>query len=190
MLKKLSLAATLAALPALASAQPYLIMGAAAGTADLADVEATFLGPTLSDDNFTRALLGAGVALSPNVAVEGIYMTEAEVEVKDATTTDTLKSSTLQFALLGQVPLAAQLSLFGKISANYVRIEYESVSGALAVSADDDKFQVGFGAGLQFQASDQVGLRLAVERIQVRDAINGAGDTDIDQASLAVLFSF
>lgn len=189
MLKKLALAALLAS-PALASASPYLIMGAASGSADLADVEATFPGATSADDGFTRALVGAGVSLSPNVAVEGIYMTEIEGEVKDATTTDTLKSSALQFALLGQAPLAAQLSLFGKISANYVQVEYESVTGPVSGSVDDDKFQVGFGAGLQFQASDMVGLRLGFERIQVRDAINGAGDSDIDQASVSVLFSF
>lgn len=189
MLKKLALAALLAT-PALASAGPYLVMGAASGSADLADLEAGLTAPVASDDGFTRALVGAGFSLSPNVAVEGVYMTEAEVEAKDATSTDTLKSSTLQFALLGQAPLAPQLSVFGKISANYVQMEFESVSGPLVLSADDDKFQVGYGAGLQFQASDQVGLRLGFERIQVRDAINGAGDSDIDQGSLSVLFSF
>ena len=190
MLKKLALAAALAAMPALAAAGPYLIMGAASGSADLADLEAGLAAPVTSDDGFTRALVGGGFSLTPNLALEGVYMTEAEVEAKNATTTDTLKSSTLQFALLGQAQLAPQFSLFGKISANYVQMEYESVTGPLTVSADDDKFQVGYGVGLQVQASDQVGLRLGFERIQVSDAINGAGDSDIDQASLAVLFSF
>lgn len=189
MLKKIALAALLAT-PALASAGPYLIMGAASGSADLADVEAGLVGPVTSDDGFTRALVGAGFGLTPNLALEGVYMTEAEAEARNATTTATLKNSTLQFALLGQAQLAPQFSLFGKISANYVQMEYETATGPLRVSADDDKFQVGYGLGLQFQASDQVGLRLGFERIQVRDAINGGGDSDIDQGSLAVLFSF
>ena len=189
MLKKLALAAALAAMPALASAGPYLVMGAASGSADLADVEATFAPGYRSDDGFTRALIGMGFNLSPNVAVEGLYLTEAEAEVKDATQTVNLKNSGLQFSVIGQAPLAAQVGVFAKISANYMKVEYEAV-GLVNGTDDDTKFHVGFGAGLQLQASDQLALRLGVERIQVSDAIAGAGDSDIDQASLAVLFSF
>lgn len=187
MLKKIALAATLA-LPALASAAPYLVMGAASGSADLADVEAGFTpGTYSSDDSFTRALIGVGFGLNRNLAVEGLYMTEAEASVSAPGSKDTLKSSALQFAVIGQAPVAAQFSLFAKLSANYMKVEYESTA---ALGDEDTKFQVGFGAGALFQVSDQLGLRLAAERIQVRDAIAGAGDSDIDQTSLAVTFSF
>lgn len=187
MLKKLALAALLAA-PALASAGPYLVMGAASGSADLADLEATFAGPVTSDDSFTRAVVGVGFNLNPNLSVEGLYLTETEATVKQPGREDTLKDSGLQFSLIGLAPIAPQLSLFGKLSANYMRVEWESAPAALSDS--DSNFHVGFGAGLQLQASDQVGVRLGVERIQLRDAINGSGDSDEDQASLAVQFSF
>lgn len=190
MLKKIALAVALA-LPALASAAPYLVMGAASGSADLADVEAGFVpGTYSSDDSFTRALIGVGFGLNRNLAVEGLYMTEAEASVSAPGQKDTLKSSALQFAVIGLAPIAPQFSLFAKLSANYMQVEYETAVGPLSASTDDDKFQVGFGAGALLQVSDQVGLRLAAERIQVRDAIAGAGDSDIDQASLAVTFSF
>ncbi len=188
MLKKIALAAALA-LPALASAAPYLVMGAASGSADLADVEAGGFTPGAysSDDGFTRALIGVGFGLNRNLAVEGLYMTEAEASVSEPGREDTLKSSALQFAVIGLAPVAPQFSLFAKLSANYMKVEFEST---VFPGDEDTKFQVGFGAGALFQVSDQVGLRLAAERIQVRDAIAGAGDSDIDQASLAVTFSF
>lgn len=188
MLKKLALAAVLAT-PALASAGPYLVMGAASGSADLADLESTYVpGTYTSDDSFTRAFIGGGFKLNRNLAVEGLYLTEAEASVKTVGSEDTLKSSGVQLSVIGLAPLAPQLSLFGKLSANYMRVEFETTP--VVANDSDTKFHVGFGAGVHFQASDQVGLRLAAERIQLRDAISGAGDSDLDQVSAAVDFAF
>lgn len=201
MLKKTVLAAVLAlpalALPALASAAPYLIAGGATGSAELDDIEATYFpGTSLrSDDSFTRALVGIGMEVNPNLGLEALYLTEAEATVEDSTGTmkDTLTSSGLQFALLGKAPLTPQFSLFGKLSANYMKVEWEFVDALLPTnnfSESDSKMQLGFGAGAHFQASDAVGLRLGFERIQFRDAVNGAGDSDLDQTSLALTFAF
>jgi hypothetical protein len=196
MLKKAALAAVIA-LPSVASAAPYMIAGGVSGTADLGDVEATYTPgtPLNSDDSFTRALFGVGTVINENLGVEAVYLTEAEVTVEDSTgiMKDTVQSSGLQLALLGKAPLTPQFGLLGKISLNYVMVDYEFVdtSGTLMnISEDDTSMQLGFGVGAHFQASDVVGLRLGFERIMLREAIAGQGDSDIDQASLAVTFAF
>lgn len=195
MLKKLALVVALAA-PACAFAGPYFVVGGALGKADLGDIE-SFYGPgtpLTTDDGFGRALIGVGADVSPNLGLEALYLTDAEGTVKDNTgQKDTLKSSGFQFAVIGKAPLTAQLSLFGKLSANYMDVQYE-YADALApgnnYSEKDSNFHLGFGAGALYQVSDAVGLRLGVERIQLRDAINGSGNFDVDQTSLAVTFAF
>lgn len=189
--KKIALLAALA-LPSLASANPYIIAGAASGKADMADIEA-FYGSHDTDDSFTRALIGIGADINPNIGVEAVYMTEGETTVSDGTQKDTLKNSGVQFALLGKAPLTPQLNVFGKISANYLNVKWQYEDYLAPVnnySADDSKFQLGYGIGLHYQVVDNVGVRVALERIQVRDAIQGAGDSDVDQVSAGFTFGF
>lgn len=191
MLKRTLLAAVLAA-PSLAVAGPYLIAGGAAGTADLGDVEAYYSTGHRTDDDFGRALIGVGAELNPNLGIEALYLTPAKVSVEEPGQRDELKNSGFQFALLGRAPLTAQLSLVGKLSANYMTVEDDFTFGPVQDSADDSRFQLGYGLGLHFQVSDAVGLRLMAERIELRDySLNGLeADTDLDQASLAFTFAF
>lgn len=195
MLKKLALVAALAA-PACAFAGPYFVAGGALGKTDLGDIESLYgHGAQLTtDDGFGRALIGVGADVSPYLGVEALYLTEAEGTVKDNTgQKDTLKNSGFQFAVIGKAPLSAQLSLFGKLSANYMDVQHEYVDALAPVnnySEKDSKVHLGFGAGALYQVNDAVGLRLGVERIQLRDAIKGSGSFDVDQTSLAVTFAF
>lgn len=194
MLKKIAVV-TLLALPTLALANPYLVAGGALGRADMSDVEATY-GPGAqlsSDEEFGRALIGIGADINTHLGVEALYLTEGESTVRDSFgQEDVVTNSGLQFALIGKAPLGAQLSLFGKLSANYLRVEDKFTSPmfpASNYSISDSKTHLGFGAGLYLQASDQVGVRLGLERIQVREAFTGvSSDSDIDQATLAFIF--
>lgn len=186
MFKKLALLAVLS-VPASAFAGPYLVLGGAMGSADLADVEESYPSTAETDDSFGRALIGIGADINPYLGIEALYMTEAEVSVSTLLVETTLKNSGFQFAVLGKAPLTNQLSLFGKLSGNYLEVKVDdTVSG----SEKDSNFQLGFGVGLHYQVNDSVGVRLAGERIQIREAINGEGDSDLDQASLAVTFAF
>ncbi|MDQ8037955.1 MAG: outer membrane beta-barrel protein [Pedobacter sp.] len=186
MFKKLAVLIALAA-PVSAFAGPYLVLGGAMGSADLADVEALYPSTAETDDSFGRALIGIGADINPYLGIEALYMTEAEVSVSTSLAETTLKNSGFQFAVLGKAPLTNQLSLFGKLSGNYLEVKADdTVMG----SEKDSNFQLGFGVGLHYQVNDSVGVRLAGERIQIREAINGEGDSDLDQASLAVTFAF
>lgn len=193
MLKKIAIVAALA-MPAFAFANPYIIAGGASADADLSDVEA-FYGPGFESDNtFGRALIGFGADLSENLGFEAVYMTEGEVTVEEAGQKDILKNSGFQLALLGKVPLSEQFSLFGKMSANYLTVENEYTDYVIptnSYSVEDSKFQLGYGIGGHFQLTDEAGLTLALERIQIRDAFTGVdSDSDLDQASLAFTFAF
>jgi hypothetical protein len=198
MFRKIALAALLAA-PALASAgSAYLIVGGASGSIDLADIENSYSTPSSADDAFTRAIIGVGAPVNPNLAIEAVYLTNVENNVNAGIGRDELEHGGLQAALLGKAPLTPQFSIFGKISANLMSTTYHYEDNPLTVSVDEEESgaYLGFGFGAEYQASDTVGLRLQVERIQLRDiTIVGmfgpeGADFDVDQASLAVTFSF
>ncbi len=187
MFKKLAVLIALTA-PASAFAGPYLVLGGAMGSADLGDVEESYAPLSVdSDDKFGRALIGIGADINPYLGIEALYMTEAEVSVSTPLVETTLKNSGFQLAVLGKAPLTNQLSLFGKLSGNYLEVKADTTGTG---SEKDSNFQLGFGVGLHYQVNDSVGVRLVGERIQIREAINGEGDSDLDQASLAVTFAF
>lgn len=195
MLKKLALVVALVA-PACAFAGPYFVAGGALGKTGLSDVESSY-GPgavLTTDDSFGRALIGVGANVTPYLGVEALYLTDAEGTVKDiAGKKDTVKNAGFQFAVIGKASLTPQFSLFGKLSANYMEVKddhVDAITPANNRSTKDSKTHLGFGAGAQYQVNDAVALRLGVERIQLRDAINGAGSSDVDQTSLAVTFAF
>lgn len=188
MLKQFALAAVLAA-PALAAADPYVVLGVASGKADLSDLQDTFTpGVHTVDDNYVRALVGAGLGVNRNLALEAAYLTDGKVSVSEPGRTDTLKASGLQLSVIGLAPLTPQFSLFGKLTANYLRLKWST--NPVPSSQSDVGFRPGFGVGMQFRASDAVGVRLAAERIQVRDAFPSHSDSDLDEVSLAVQYAF
>lgn len=198
MLKKLVIALALTA-PALASAEGvYLVLGGAAGSADMQGIEDSY-GPGAqlqTDDDVERAVVGIGAKVSPYLALEGVYMTTAENRVEDATDEDTLDHNGVQLAIVAAAPLTAQLSLTGKLSANFMNTDYNYRSGnVLIYSEEQRKVHLGAGLGLAFQMNDAVALRLGFERIMMNDVVDqdflGAdGDVDVDQTSVSLLFSF
>lgn len=195
MLKKFLIVATLCS-PAVTLAAPYLLLGGATGKADTGDMELA-VGPAATlntDDGFGRALIGGGAELTPNLALEALYLTPAEVTVTDSAAgrKDTLESAGVQLAAVVKAPLAPGFAVFGKLSGNYMDMKYsrrDPLPGA-SFSDKDSQFQLGFGAGLEFMFNDDAGLRLTAERIQLRDAVSTGGDADLDQATLAVVLNF
>lgn len=196
--KVLTLAVLLA--PAMASAQGvYLVFGGAVGSADLQGIEDSY-GPgssLTSDDDVERAIAGVGMRISPYLSLEGSYMSEVENRVEDnISDVDTLEHSGVQLAVIGTAPLTSQLSLTGKLSANYMSTDYNyRVNNVLLYSEDQRAAHLGFGVGMAFQANDAVAVRFGYERIMMQDVIDpgflgASGDVDVDQASLSVQFNF
>lgn len=183
MLKKLVVALALV-MPAMAMAQgPYFTMGAAFGSVDLGDLDEN---ATSSDDELQRIVIGGGIKLNPMLSVEALYLSNVENDIEYGPFDATLDHSGVQLAVLAAAPLTSQLSLFGKISGNYLTVEYEDPLESL----DESDMHLGVGAGLTFQASDQVGLRATFERLMITDVGGGDGDFDVDQVVLSLNYSF
>lgn len=192
MLKKITLiAACLLPVPALAG--PYFLAGVASGSADLGDIEKTYVAPN-SDDKISRALIGGGMDLNKYLAVEAVYMTNAKNTVENAASRDEIEHSNVQVAAVGKAPLSSQFSLIGKLSANLTSVDYtHTVAPNTVSSSSKTAIYVGMGAGAELQVNDAITLRLQAERIMMDGVkINGGKDAaaDVNQASLSVKFNF
>jgi len=188
MLKKLVVALALTA-PALALAQPgpYFTVGGAFGNVDLSVLESP---GSVSDDDVQRVVIGAGVQLNPNLALEAVYLTNVENDVRDGLVVQTLDHSGAQLSVLASIPFTPQFSAFAKVSGNYLKVEYEERTPFTVSTLDDTGMHLGVGAGLAFQASDQLGLRATFERLMITDIGGSDGDFDVDQVALSLNYSF
>lgn len=187
MLKKLAAAVVFMA-PTMALAVqpgPYFSLGAAFGSVDLGAAESA--STTGTDDEVQRVAIGAGYNLNDSLALEALYLTNVENTIEDVLLRDaTLDHDGLQFSVLAHIPLTSQFSVFGKASANLLKVEYAAPLG----SADDTSLHLGVGAGLAFQVSDQMGLRAAFERLMITDVGGSNGDFDVDQVAVSLNYSF
>ncbi|HEX6592721.1 MAG TPA: outer membrane beta-barrel protein [Moraxellaceae bacterium] len=202
MIKKALLAAMLA-VPSFAMADVYFVAGGAFGSTDMADVKGEVYDsngiPASTDEDFQRAVVGFGVDINRNLAIEATYMTQAEAVVEDdvgAGSSLKFKHSNVQLAAIGKLPLGAQFSLLGKLSANIAPTEAKAVIPPAGYYYDEKGTDVylGFGLGASFQATDAVGIQVMLERIQLTDVVDEAqlnsNDLDVDQVSVAVKFGF
>ncbi|MGB4342000.1 MAG: porin family protein [Moraxellaceae bacterium] len=185
MLKKLVVAMVLA-MPTLALAQQglYFSVGAAAGKTDLSDLENP---GSVIDDEVQRVVIGGGYQFNENLALEAVYLSNAENTVETGPLMQTLDHDGIQLSVLAYVPFTAQFSAFGKVSTNYLNVAYQDNAG---FSLDDSGMHLGVGAGLAYQVSDQLGLRATYERLMITDVGSSSGDFDVDQVALVLNYSF
>lgn len=207
MIRKIALYVLLAA-PAAAFAQgPYLMFGGASTQTDLSPIKQAAadggVQVTSADDNSGRAIIGIGADVSPFLGFEAAYLSNVSNTVDGTFGPDRissqLKHQGVQFAVLGKAPLTPQFSLALKLSANQLQSDYEytdALNPANNYSEKHTKTHLGYGIGALYQANDNVGIRLGLERIEMNDvvdknALNGhAGDFNVDIASLALVYSF
>jgi opacity protein-like surface antigen len=86
-------------------------------------------------------------------------------------------------------PITPQFSVFGKVSGNFLTVEYEDSTNP-AAALDDSGFHLGVGAGMAFQINDQMGVRATFERLMITDVGGSNGDFDVDQIAVALNYSF
>jgi hypothetical protein len=130
------------------------------------------LGYTQLDTN--RGDLGAvtgrlGYSLTPNVAAEAEYSTGVE--------NDTFGELDNAWGVygVGSVPLPANFSVFGRVG--YQEINIQGRNGA----TDSDGSGLGYGAGVQWNATSRVGVRSEYTRLD---------DADADAWSLSGVLNF
>lgn len=185
--------------PVAAFADPYVLLGGAAGTVDMGAIENVYPSGASVSDNFTRVMAGIGGRVNANLGVEASYMSRVTNSVSDNGFKDNFSHDGVQFALLGFLPVAQNVSLFGKVSANYLDTTYNT-NAALTPSGyyseDNSKTYLGFGGGLEFNIAQNMSLRATVEQIQIRNAVSSSalngnsGDFNVNQGSLGLLLYF
>ena len=87
---------------------------------------------------------------------------------------------------IGAWPVAAPLSVYGKVGAYYAKSELHS---SVVPAGDDTNGGLTYGFGAQYDFSQQLGLRAEWQRY---DKVGGdrTGETDIDVLNVGVLWRF
>lgn len=118
-----------------------------------------------STDDTAFRLLG-GYRINPNFAAEAGWSRLFD--------TNGVEVSALELVGVGMFPLAQQLSIFGKLGLARVEVETPGFS--------DDRTELTFGVGLQYDIAPKIGLRAQWQRYDTED--------EIDVLSVGVLFRF
>lgn len=137
----------------------------------------------------------AGIELNRNFALEmsyydlGYFRFTADT-LPPGTLTGTLKAKGIALDLVGLLPLSERWSLMGRLGAHNAKVK-DTFRGTGAVNAltpseDWRGSKIKAGAGLQFDFSQKVAMRLEAERYRINDAVGNKAD--IDMYSLGLVY--
>ena len=162
-----------------AAAQGYIGLGAGLTTMDLCD-DLFAVGATSCDDEDTGLKLFGGYKFNPNFAVEGAWIDLGEVSASAGGGTVTAEVDGIQVAAVGMIPINPQFGVFGKVG---LFLWDGTISATGLGSVSDDGNDIMFGAGVNWNIGQKLGLRAEWERFDID------GD-DIDFLSVGVQFNF
>lgn len=178
------------------AADVYLPIGFAVGAVDLSALAEIPPGAFSSDEDLARVVAGVGYEFTKQLSVEALYLSKVENQTNtnepSGFRTRTIAHDAIQIAALSFLPISEKLSVFIRISANFVNADYASKLNYVQESAiSESNIATGFGIGLQAWTSETIGVRLGLERIQISDAAGiSEADFDVDQLSLSLINKF
>ena len=150
-----------------------------------------------SDDRDTGYKLFGGYQFNRNWALEGGYFDLGGFgfsanTVPAGTLNGNIKLRGLNLDAVGTLPITEKFSAFGRVGVNYAEAR-DSFSGSGAVSvinANPSKREANlkFGAGLQYDFTKALAIRLEAERYRVNDAVGSKGD--VDMVSVGLVYRF
>ena len=151
----------------------------------------------VDDDTDTGYKLFGGYKFNRNFALEGGYFDLGRfgftaTTVPAGTLNGNIKLRGVNLDAVGILPITEKFSAFGRVGVNYAEAK-DSFSGTGAVnvtnpnpSKRDTNYK--FGAGLQYDFTQSLGMRLEAERYRINDAVGNKGDVDL--LSVGVVFRF
>lgn len=189
------------------AAEPGWYIGANIGESR-ADVDNKRITARLLSDGFTSVNLRetedqtgfkifTGYQFSPNFAIEGGYYDLGQFSYTArmepwAIMTGDAKVRGLNMDLVGFIPLGEKLSAFGRAGALYseVKDRFRGYGPVIIDPFSTHKTEASwkYGAGLQYDFTDKVAMRIEAERYRIDDALNSDGD--IDLFSLGLVYRF
>ncbi|MDO8264511.1 MAG: OmpA family protein [Gallionella sp.] len=153
----------------------------------------------VDNNRSTGYKLFGGYRVNKNFAIEGGYFNlgrfsyVATTAAPNAGTLNgNIKLQGVNLDGVGTLPITEQFSVFGRLGLNYAQAR-DSFAGTGAVIVNNpnpSKNQVNykFGAGLQYDFTDALAMRLEAERYRINDAVGNKGD--IDLYSLGLIYRF
>ncbi len=161
------------------AAEPYI--GFSFGQASVDDFcDGIPFGVSCDDSDSAFKIFG-GNKLNKNFAFEVSYIDFGQVVATDGFDTLTFESTGFNFSVLGLIPASNTVDFFGKVGLLFWDAKLAASSGTLYRSRDDDGTDLNFGAGVNFNVSEQFSLRAEFQRF------NNIGDETITGES-AVTF--
>ena len=149
------------------------------------------------DNRDTGYKLFAGYKFNRNFALEGGYFDLgkfgfAATTAPAGTLNGDIKLRGLNLDAVGILPFTEKFSAFGRVGANYAQTR-DSFSGTGAVNVirpnpSTRETNYKFGAGLQYDFTQSVGMRAEVERYRINDAVGNKGDVDLFSVGLVYRF--
>jgi OOP family OmpA-OmpF porin len=149
------------------------------------------------NDRDTGYKLFGGYKINKNFAVEGGYFDLGRFgftanTLPAGTLSGKIKLNGLNLDAVGILPISEKFSAFGRLGMNYAQAKDSfSGTGAVAVlnpnpSKRDMNYK--FGAGLQYDFTESLGMRLEAERYRINDAVGNKGDIDLVSVGLVYRF--
>jgi len=151
----------------------------------------------IDDNRDTGYKLFGGYRYNKNFAVEGGYFElgqfgfTATTTLPPGTLTGNIKLKGLNLDAVGTLPLTEKFSAFGRLGLNYAQARDSFTGIGVTVnnpnpSKNDTNYK--FGAGLQYDFTPSLGMRIEAERYRINDAVGNRGD--VDMYSLGLIYRF
>jgi OOP family OmpA-OmpF porin len=149
------------------------------------------------DDRDLGYKLFGGYQFNRNFALEGGYFDLGEFNLNaqtqpPGTFNGNIGVRGINLDAVGMLPFSERFSGFGRVGLTYAEADTSFAGTGLITVLDSNPkekdVQYKFGAGLQYDVSPALGVRLEAERYRVNDAVGNKGD--IDLYSLGVVYRF
>jgi len=179
-------------------------IGQASAKIDNANITNNLLGSGFAtssisnDDSDTGAKLFGGYKFNRNFALEGGYFDLGRfgftaTTVPAGTLKGSIKLKGVNLDAVGILPFNQKFSAFGRVGVNYAKAS-DSFSGTGAVTVlntnpSKSEANLKFGAGLQYDFTNALGMRFEAERYRINDAVGSNGDVDLLSVGLVYRFS-
>ena len=157
-----------------------------------------FTADTIHDNNHdTGYKLFGGYQFNPYFALEGGFYDLGKfgftANTQPAGTLNgTMRVNGVNLDALGFLPLAEHLSAFGRVGLNYAnaRDSFSGTTPFVIPQPDPSKRALNykFGAGLQYEFTDNFAMRVEAERYRTDDAIGNKGDINLISVGLVYRF--
>lgn len=112
--------------------------------------------------------------------------------VPAGTLSGNIKIKGVNLDAVGILPITEKFSAFGRVGANYAKVEDSFVGGGslTALNPNPTKRDTNYklGLGLQYAFNDALAMRVEAERYRIDDAVGNDGDIDLISAGLVFRF--